>query len=218
MKYTRVEIKSKFKKYKAIICFTVLIPLGALILGKVLISYSEKEATSIAIKLDDFKSIYFLQLGVYEKEESAKTKIKNLKDNGINSILLKDEKYYKVISDVASSPKKLEERKRELDSKEIASYIKDFPIKGVEDSENGNIKEYTTHVKEYILSALDEKESIMKSSYNYIEKSGSLDSKYVEKQSKLNNLIKNNLKNYSLKAKEEYIKGIVEIIVNYNNL
>lgn len=218
MKYTRVEIKSKFRKYIVVICFTILLPITALFLGKVLINYSEKEATSIAIKLNDFKSIYFLQLGVYEKEEGANEKIKHLKSKEIDSILLRDGKYFKVVSNIASTPKKLDEKKKSIESKGLAVYIKDFPIVGVEESKDGNIKEYASYVKEYILSALDQKESVMKSSYKALKKCKPLKGGEAVIQEKINSIAKSHIESNFTKVDETYLRNIIEIVVNYNKM
>lgn len=218
MKYTRVEIKSKFKKYRALICFTVLIPIFSLFIGKMLMNYSEKEATSIAVKLNDFENIYFLQLGVYKNEDGAKEKVKFLKENNINAILLKDDDYYKIVYKLASSPKILEEDKNKIEGKNIPVYIKDFSIKGVEDIKDGNIKEYGIYVKEYILSSLDRKRSVMKSSYNSAKKINTLEGNNKSFQDKLNILMENNLKSDMDIENEEYIKNTMEIIMNYNKI
>ncbi|KMT21533.1 hypothetical protein [Clostridium cylindrosporum] len=218
MRYTRVEIKSTLNKYKVIICFTILLPIISLILGKVLINYSQNEATSIAVRLNDFKSVYFLQLGVFEKEDGARNKIAALKNKNIDALLLKDGKYFKVISAMASSPKKLEERKRYLEGKEVTCYIKDFSIEGVEKSKDGNIKEYASFVKEYILAALDGKESVMKSSYNSITKYKTLTGESGKSQKKINSFIKNHLESYSKDVDENSLKNILEVVVNYSEL
>lgn len=216
MKYTRVEIKSRFKKYRGAICFTILIPFFALVIGKVLMNYSDKEATSIAVKMNDFKNVYFLQLGVYRMEEGAKEKVKLLEEKGINAILLKDETYYKVIYKIASSPKKLEEEKKAIESKEIDVYIKDFQIEGLENVKEGNIKEYTTYVKEFILAAIDKKESVVKYSYDYAKKAKVLEGENKKIQENINRLMKEHIENNL--REEDNIKEILEIIINYNKM
>lgn len=218
MRYTRVEIKNKFKKYRIIFCFTILIPIFALVLGKVLVNYSEKESTTIAVKLNDFKNVYLLQVGVYKNQEGGNQKIKSLNEKDVKPIILKDGEYYKVVTKVASTPKKLEEEKVNLDNKGISSYIKDFPIKGVEEMKDGNIKEYTTYVKEYILSSLEEKRSAMKSSYNSAIKCKILKGENGKLQEKINSLLKSNMENSSEKNDEIYLKNILEIIITYNKI
>ncbi|MEF9934601.1 MAG: hypothetical protein RSA01_04855 [Clostridium sp.] len=217
MKYTRIEIKSKFSKYKVIICFSILLPLSALLIGKVLIDYTKGEATSIAVKLDSFDRVYFVQLGVFENKDGAIKKVETLKSKGINSVILSDDKYFKVINHIASTPKKLEAKKLEFEEKGIKSYIKDFPINSLETVENGNIKEYKTYVKEFILSSIDLKGSVMNSNYKKIIEFDLLE---VNKNlvDKINRQAKEIVDIYSTNDSEKITKNILELIVNFNKL
>ena len=215
MKYTRVEIKSAFTDNKIIICFVVIIPLIAFVVGKMIMGLAQSGYIGNSKSLKDFNSVYYLQLGVYEKEKGAKDKIEFLRDKGINSIILKEDKYYKVISCIASSDKKMQERKKDIESKDLPTYIKSIERKDHKKSES---KEYSDIVKQYILYSLNGKKALMESSYKSINGYKSLEKNNYEIQKQINNLIKTNISLDYEKDETEYYKNIIQIILNFNRL
>lgn len=215
MKYTRVEIKNKFSDNKLIICFIISIPLLAFVVGKMLMGLVQSGYAGSSKSLKDFNNVYYLQLGVYEKEQGAKEKIKFLNSKGVNSIILKEDKYYKVVSCIASSDKKMQERKKDIESKEVPTYIKSMEMKDHKKSES---KEYSDMVKQYILYSLNGKKALMESSYKSISEYKSLSKNNIELQKQLNNLIKTNVNLDYEKDEKDYYKNIIQIILNYNKL
>ncbi|MEF9952338.1 MAG: SPOR domain-containing protein [Clostridium sp.] len=217
MKYTRVEIKNKFSKYKIIICFSVLLPICALLIGKVLIDYTKGEATSIAVKLDTFDRVYFIQLGVFENKEGAINKVEQLKKKSINSVILSEGKYYKVVNFIASNPKKLESKKNEYEELGIKTYIKDFPVNSLETSKDGNIKEYKTYIKEFVLGSIDGKSSVVNTTSKKLINIDKIevDKKLVHNITRLVGEITNT---YSTNDNTKLTQNVLELIVEFNKL
>jgi hypothetical protein len=148
-------INEKLKrKSKIAISFLILMPIAAIICGKLLTKFlilpyfnnTKISKTTVSYKSIDKFNFYILQAGIFNSKVNASTLCSGIEGCGYNCAVVEDNSAYRVIVNISDNVKDAELIMDKLKKSGYNSIIKSYEISFIYDSKLEKMKSYTAAV------------------------------------------------------------------------
>lgn len=234
------KVKSS-KKIKAIIMFTVVLPIAALVFGSILakcfiIPITKKDSVqvkepSISVNTNNhIYNIYYFQTGVFTSKANAEMLKKALKGVNIDCTVVKDKDIYRVIAGI-SDKNDFEDLKKKFKDLKYDYVVKEISLNLTEKNDDTEIIKYFKSVKsiienqiklsyvnsnsasENLLEDIKKENEILKELSNKLINSD-LDKKTMDNFKTNNEIIIQNIDKYLIFMKKNEKQSVLENLAN----
>ncbi|SKA94469.1 Sporulation related domain-containing protein [Caloramator quimbayensis] len=235
------KVKSS-KKIKAILMFTVVLPIAAIVFGSILAKCfiipitkkepkQEKETVVSANTNNHIYNIYYFQSGVFTSKANAEMLKKVLKEVNVDCAVVKDKDIYRVIAGISDN-NDFEDLKNKFKNLKYDYVVKEIPLNLAENSDDAELIEYIKSVKSIIecqiklsyinnynsdtdnlLAEINKENEILKELSIKIMNSD-LDKKTIDYFKATNDIIIQNIDKYLIFMKKNQKESVLENLAN----